>query len=97
MIVSMLQILIEIPETYSIKDKRKVVKAIKDTLIKKFKLSCAEIDLQDSLRFAQLGLALVSNSAEFGEKVMQKAVNIVENDYPLRIHSWEIHSECVST
>jgi len=96
MIVSMLQILIEIPETYSIKDKRKVVKSIKDTIIRKYKISCAEVDLQDSLRFAQLGMAIVSNSSEFGEKVMQKVLNLVEADFPLRIHSWEIQSECFS-
>ncbi|MBU0934859.1 MAG: DUF503 domain-containing protein [Spirochaetes bacterium] len=96
MIVSMMQVLIEIPESFSIKDKRQVVNSIKETTIRKFRLSCAEVDLQDSLRFAQLGLALVSNSAEFGEKVMQKALAEIETGYPLRLHSWEIHSECFS-
>lgn len=93
MIVSMMQVLIEIPESYSLKDKRKVVLSIKDHTLRKFRASCAEVDLQDSLRYAQIGLALVSNSADFGERVMQKILNWIEAEYPLRMHSFEIYSE----
>ena len=56
-------------------------------------LDCAETDLQESLRFAQLGAALVSNSAEFGESVMRKALASIENDFYLRIHDSQITSE----
>lgn len=89
----MFQLLIELPESSSLKDKRRVVKSIKDRMRIRFHLSCAETDLQDSLRFAQLGAALVSNSAEFGESVMRKALASVENDFSLRIHDSQIASE----
>ncbi len=93
MIVSMFQLLIELPESYSIKDKRRIVKSIKDKMRVRFHLSCAEIDLQESLRFAQLGAAMVSNSSEFGETVLQKALSSIENDFSLRIHDAQITSE----
>lgn len=93
MIVSMFQLLIELPEASSLKDKRRVVKSIKDRMRIRFHLSCAETDLQESLRFAQLGAALVSNSAEFGESVMRKALASIENDFSLRIHDSQIASE----
>jgi uncharacterized protein YlxP (DUF503 family) len=89
----MFQLLVELPETYSIKDKRRIVKSIKDKMRVRFHLSCAEIDLQESLRFAQLGAALVSNSAEFGETVLQKALRSIEHDFSLRIHDSQITSE----
>ncbi len=89
----MFQLLIELPETSSIKDKRRIVKSIKDRMRIRFHLSCAETDLQESLRFAQLGAALVSNSAEFGESVMRKALASIENDFSLRIHDSQIASE----
>lgn len=89
----MFQLLIELPESYSIKDKRRIVKSIKDKMRVRFHLSCAETDLQDSLRFAQLGAALVSNSTEFGETVLQKALRSIENDFCLRIHDSQITSE----
>ena len=93
MIVSMLQIIIEIPESGSLKDKRRIVKSIKDRLRIRFHVSCAETDLQESLRFAQLGAAIVSNSAEFGESVMRKALTVVEGEFSLRIHDSAIASE----
>lgn len=89
----MLQVIIEVPESLSLKDKRRVVKSIKDKLRLRFHVSCAETDLQDSLRFGQIGAALVSNSAEFGETVMRKALATIESELSLRIYDSSITSE----
>jgi len=93
MVVSMLQVVIELPEATSLKEKRKVVLAIKDKLRLRFRLSCAEVDLLDSIRFAHIGAALVSNSREHGETVMQKALDFIEDGFSLRVHDAQIHSE----
>jgi len=89
----MLLLIVELPETTSIKDKRKVISGIKTRLQRKLRLSCAEVDLQDSLRFAEIGAALVSNSRTFGEKVLNEAVRFVEDDFPVNIQEVQIHSE----
>lgn len=93
MIVSMLQVVFELPEITSLKDKRRVVMAIKQRTKRKFSVSCAEVDLMDSLRFSQIGVALVSNSKEFGEKVMNSVLLFIEDGFDLRIHDSQIHSE----
>ena len=93
MIVSMIQIIFEIPEVCSIKEKRRIVQSVKAKLQRRFHLSAAEVDLQDSLRFAQIGAALVSNSKVFGESVLQKAFEMVENETPVRIQNMSIYSE----
>jgi hypothetical protein len=93
MVVSMLLLIVELPETTSIKDKRNVISRMKSRLQRTFRLSCAEVDLQDSLRFAELGAAIVSNSPTFGEKVLNEAVRFVEENYPVNIHESQIHSE----
>ncbi len=89
----MLQFIIELPEAYSIKDKRRVIKSLKDRLQRKFKLSVSEVDLQESITYAQLGAALVSNSQQFGESVLQKAINFVEREGDGRLHDFSIFSE----
>jgi uncharacterized protein YlxP (DUF503 family) len=89
----MMQILFEIPDVESIKDKRRIVRSIKDKLLKRFHMSAAEVDLQDSLTFAQIGGALVSNSRNFGETVMNKAFRMIETEMPIRIQDMQIHSE----
>ena len=89
----MLDIIIELPESTSLKDKRSVVSSVKQRLRTKFRVSCAEVDILDSLSFAEIGAALVSNSKAFGESVMHKALAVVEDEYGLRVHDARIHSE----
>ena len=89
----MIQFVFELPEVENIKDKRRIVKSFKEKLIKKFHVTAAEVDLQDSLRFTQIGAAVVSNSVSYGESVMQKILKFSEDEVPGRLHDVEIHSE----
>lgn len=93
MVVSMIQLIIELPEIGSIKDKRRMVKSLKDKLIRRYRISMAEVDLHDSLTFTQLGGAVVSNSRQHGEQVMQKALHFVEEESLGRIQDVQIVSE----
>jgi uncharacterized protein YlxP (DUF503 family) len=93
MIVSMIQMIFEIPDIGNIKEKRRIIRSVKDKLQRRFNMSVAEVDLQDSLSFAQIGGALVSNSRSFGESVLHKAFEIVERDVPVRIQDMRICSE----
>lgn len=93
MIVSMIQLIFEIPDADTIKEKRRVIRSIKDKLLRNFHMSAAEVDLQDSLSFAQIGGAVVSNSKAFGETVLQKAFEMIEREMPIRIQDVQIHSE----
>jgi len=89
----MMQIIFEIPDIGNIKEKRRVIKSIMDKMRKRYKLSAAEVDLQDSLSFCQIGGAIVSNSRVFGETVLQKAFNMIEKENAIRIQDMKIHSE----
>lgn len=93
MIVSMIQLIFEIPDVDTIKEKRRIIRSVKDKLHQRFRMSAAEVDLQDSLSFAQIGGALVSNSKVYGETVLQKAFRMIEEELPVRIQDISIHSE----
>jgi uncharacterized protein YlxP (DUF503 family) len=93
MIVSMIKVIFEIPGAGSIKEKRRVVKSVIEKMYRRFRLSAAEVDLQDSISFAQIGGALVSNSKAFGETVLQKAFDMIEKETPVRIQDMSIYSE----
>jgi len=60
---------------------------------KRYHLSAAEVDLNDSLSFAQIGGAIVSNSKTFGETVLRKAFDMIEKETHVRIQDMKIHSE----
>lgn len=93
MVVSMIQFIVELPEATNIKEKRRLIKSLNDRLVRKFRMSVAEVDLQQSLSFAQIGAAYVSNSTQFGESVMQKVITFIENEAPGRVHDISVHSE----
>ena len=89
----MMQMIFEIPDVDSIKEKRRIIRSVKDKLQKRFHMSAAEVDLQDSLSFAQIGSALVSNSRVYGESVLHKAFEMIERDIPVRIQDMSIYSQ----
>jgi uncharacterized protein YlxP (DUF503 family) len=63
MIVGTLRVRLLLREARSLKDKRQVVKSIKDRLHNRFNVSVAEVEALDSRQLAVLGLAMVSNEA----------------------------------
>ena len=89
----MIQFILEIPGSASLKDKRRVIKSLKDRIQSKFKVSVAEVDLQSSIKFAQIGVALVSNSKRYGESVMQKILSYMEENTPGRMIDAKIMTE----
>jgi uncharacterized protein YlxP (DUF503 family) len=64
-----------------------------EKLRRRYKMSAAEVDLQDSLTFAQIGGAVVSNSRTHGETVLRKAFDMVEKETPVRIQDMSIYSQ----
>jgi uncharacterized protein YlxP (DUF503 family) len=63
MIVGTLRVRLLLREARTLKDKRQVVKSIKDRLRNGFNVSVAEVDALDNRQVAVLGLAMVSNEA----------------------------------
>ncbi|RKX94896.1 MAG: DUF503 domain-containing protein [Spirochaetes bacterium] len=76
------KITLVIPYSYSLKDKRRVVKALKDRVWSKFRVSISEIEEQDSLQRAVLGTVYVSNDKELLDTIMNKILNLIETNYP---------------
>lgn len=75
MIVGTLLIRGVIRSSHSLKEKRRVVKGLKERLQQKFNLSVAEVDDQDSWQQAVLGVAAVGNDAPFVRSVLEQAAN----------------------
>jgi uncharacterized protein YlxP (DUF503 family) len=63
MIVGTLRVRLLLRQARSLKDKRQVVKSVKDRLRNHFNVSVAEVEGQDNRQLAVLGIAMVSNEA----------------------------------
>jgi uncharacterized protein YlxP (DUF503 family) len=69
--IGVLTLELRIEHAHSLKEKRHVVKSLKDRLRRKFNISIAEIDDMDLHNSAVLAVATVSSSRPFAQKVLQ--------------------------
>lgn len=67
-----------LPGCASLKEKRSQVKPLINRLQREFRLSAAEIDLQDVHDQAVIGCALISTDRAFMDKQMQQVVFFIE-------------------
>jgi len=62
---------------HSLKEKRRVVKSIKDRVKNKFNVSIAEVDKLDKWQYATIGVAYVSNSAGLVNSTLSNVVDFI--------------------
>jgi uncharacterized protein len=60
--IGLLTLEIHLPESHSLKDKRQVLRSLKDRLRGKFNVAVAELDGQDSWQRAVIGIVSLSNN-----------------------------------
>ena len=71
-----------IPHATSLKEKRMVVRSMKEKLKAKFNVSVSEIGNQDLWQSAQVAVVMVAPDQKQVEKVMQNIINFVEINFP---------------
>ena len=69
---------LSLPGCRSLKEKRSVVRSLRDRLQAKFNVSVAETGFQDISNRAELSLALVASDGRFAESTLSKADGFVE-------------------
>jgi uncharacterized protein YlxP (DUF503 family) len=69
--IGVLTLELRIEDAHSLKDKRHVVKGLKDRLRARFNVAVAEIDFEDVWQHALVAAVTVSSSRENAEKVLQ--------------------------
>jgi uncharacterized protein YlxP (DUF503 family) len=79
MVVASLTWELSLPGCSSLKEKRSVIRSLRDQLRDKFNVSVAETGLNDVHARAELTIALVATDGAFAESVFQKADHLVES------------------
>jgi uncharacterized protein len=76
---------LEILAAQSLKEKRSVVKSLKDRLHDRFNVSAAETGHQDLWQRSEITACVVANDRRLAESVLQNADGLVANEYRARI------------
>jgi uncharacterized protein len=76
---------LHLPDVGSLKDKRHVLKGLKERVRARFEVSVAEVDHQDIWQRATLALAYVSADARHANTVISKAMDYIEDNVAGRV------------
>ncbi|MCK5146020.1 DUF503 domain-containing protein [bacterium] len=85
MLIASLQVELLLHATFSLKEKRFVLRSIKAKIKKDFNVSIAEVDYLDKWQRSVLGIACVSNDRRFLDTVLSKIINAIDKDNRIEI------------
>ena len=78
MVVGVVTWQLALPGCASLKEKRAVIRSLKDRLAHRFNVSVAETGQQDTRARAELSVALVATDGRFAHEVLDKADRLVQ-------------------
>jgi uncharacterized protein len=81
MVIGLLSVELHIPYAQSLKDKRMVLRSIKDRL-KKFNVAVAEVEHQDLWQRAGLGVVAISTTTEHVDRELAAVADEIERIEP---------------
>ena len=70
---------LHVPTAHSLKDKRQIIRSLKDKLFSHFNVSVAEVGCQDKWQRAEIGVAQVCIEAKSADASMRKIENFVRS------------------
>ncbi len=78
--IGVLTVILEIPESDSLKDKRQILRSLLETMRNKFNVSAAEIGENDTWRRAEIGIACIGNSESLVNTILNKTIEHIERN-----------------
>ncbi len=81
---------LHLPGCRSLKEKRSILKRLTARLRRDFNISVAEVEKQDLLQSARLGVALVSNDRSFANAVLSKVVDTIDREHACYLQDYHL-------
>ncbi len=92
MTVAIARVTLFLGEAHSLKDKRMVLRKIKDLVRNKFNVSISEVSENDRWQRAVLGLTLVGSDRKFTESAMDEVLRFIRDHVQVSNEEKELQS-----
>ncbi|MCK8825677.1 DUF503 domain-containing protein [Fuchsiella alkaliacetigena] len=79
MVIGLCTVELRVPMSNSLKHKRGVIKSLIAKLKNRFNISVAEIEQNDNLKLATIGIVTISNQRQQVERSLEKVVRFIED------------------
>ncbi|HTW90322.1 MAG TPA: DUF503 domain-containing protein [bacterium] len=82
------------PESQSLKDKRRILTSLTERLRRQFNIAVAEVEYQDQWQRAQLAVVLVNTNWRMLQSSMSKLTEYIDRDRRVEITNTETRQLC---
>jgi hypothetical protein len=89
MFVGIVRIELHLPACSSLKDKRSIVRALKERIRHRVQAAVAEVDHQDLWQRAALGVSVVSGERRQVGELLQSVRHLVESAHGAELIDWQ--------
>jgi uncharacterized protein len=89
MFVGIVRIELHLPASTSLKDKRSVIRSLKDRIRERVQAAVAEVDHQDLWQRAALGIAVVSGESRQVDERLQAVRDLVHATHAAELLDWQ--------
>ncbi len=80
MVIGLLELSISIPEARSLKDKRSVIRSLKDRILHRMNVSVAEVGRQDEWKYADFAFVTVAATRDVIDKRLSNLSDALRSD-----------------
>ena len=87
--IGVCKIKLYLPESQSLKDKRRVLKSLIARLKNRFNVAIAEVEAQDIHQSAILGAVSVANEVKFVNQILSQCVKFIEENSSVVLVDYE--------
>ncbi len=89
MVVGIVRVELHLPGAQSLKDKRQVVRSLKERLRERVHASVAEVEYQDLWQRTAIGIAVVGSDGGQVRDMLQSARHIVDSYLQAQVLDWQ--------
>ena len=79
--VKSITIILHLPLSKSLKNKRSIIKSIIQKVQNKYNVSISEIDNNEKWKSATIGISIISNKMSYIKKQLSDIIYFIENNY----------------
>ena len=89
MVVGVVVCELHLPESRSLKDKRRVVRSLIDRVFQRFRASIAETAFHDLLQRAEISIAVVGREDDEVERILDEIRSLFDQSFESFVTIWE--------
>ncbi len=90
MAIGLCHLVLYLPESGSLKNKRSVLESLRTRVRNKFNVSVSELGDNELWQKAVLGVAIVCNEARYANQVLSKVVDLVQTDVRVELLDYSV-------